>query len=243
MSGELTKRGLGPTFLHPHGGLPIPSKLLLNQPCSYPIPNKPQLTMASPTTGRPRAIPASAKIFIQVELPNVPGYVYHDRFDAYLVRNDTKLSMVTFDLSTDAGNENILFGAATLSLPLQPPENKEDDSAAEWTKLNGLRGWHYNPASIGDFVRNVGRTHPSIMYRSVLVDGEYKIEAVGGDAYRVHVKVISLIGEKEMDGKTKDTVPGGGAVFQITFKRDSGAWYAVQTEGIVMQEGEAKTVW
>jgi hypothetical protein len=189
----------------------------------------------------PRVLPTTAaKIFFQLELPDVPGYVYHDRFDAYLARNDSKLSMLTFDLSTGAKNGHVLLGAAEIPFPLL--ENKELGVGAQWTKLNGLRGWHYNPASIEAFVTNVGKMHPSIMYRSVLVDGEYKIET-GRDGYRVNVKVISLAGEKAMDDQTENKVPGGGRTFQVTFRKAGEAWHVVQTEGIMLQEGESETNW
>lgn len=199
--------------------------------------------MAASTTNLPRVLPTSAKIFFQLELPGVPGYVYHDRFDIYLARNDTKLSVVAFDLWVDADNQYILLGAARIPFP--GSNDKGLSAGVEWTKLNGLRGWHYFPATISHFVKNVGKMHPSIMYRGVLVDGEYKIEA-GQDGYQVKVKVISLIGEKRVDGNTEDSrnkVPGGGGVFQITLKKDGEAWHVVQTEGVVMQEGETETNW
>lgn len=205
----------------------------------------------------PRPLPSSAKkrIFLQVQLPGVPWYIYHDRFDAYLAHEQKpNLSVAVFDLSINPENQHLLLGAARIPL-LSLPSVGATATATEWTKLDGLRGWHHSVGPIKDFVYVVGERHPSTNYRSVRVDGQYKLEEAGAGieaGYLVTVRLRSLIGENESDGNTEEgrnTVPPGRGEFRITLKKtgdgdgDKAGWEIVGTEGIELQEGETVVNW
>lgn len=192
-----------------------------------------------------KPLPTSAKIFFQLQLPGVPWYVYHDRFDAYIVHSETNVSVVVFDLSLDpATKQNLIIGGTKIPLPgTNGPIN------TEWTRLDRLRGWHHSPGHIKDFVCVVGQRHPSINYRSVVADVQYKIQTLPAGSHHFQVRVTSLIGEGQIDGNTEDgrnQVPQGQGVFELTIKRthDGGdGWNLIGTQGIEVQDSAITVDW
>jgi len=218
--------------------------------------------MATSAPFNPIPIPSispspSSKLFFQLDLPGIPWYIYHDRFDRYQSGADLGLSGVTgttsavnFDLSFDpAGNRRLLLGSGGVRIHL-PPAGSE--TKLDWMTLDRLSGWHRSPGPIGDFVECAGKNHPSDNYRSVFVDGEYKVEpAVGteGGGWVIMVKVNSLIGEGEMDENTekhgRNWVKGDYVEFQITVRRATRGfgWDVVGVEGVEVQEGVTEVVW
>jgi len=192
-----------------------------------------------------RHLPESARIFFQLQLLGVPWYVYHDRFDQYIVHSETNLSIAVFDLSLDtATKQNLIIGGAKIPLP-----GTNEQTNSEWTTLDGIRGWHHSSGVIGNFVHIVGQRHPSTNYRTIVADGHYKIQAIPAGSYRVQVRVTSLIGEGQIDCNTengRNPVPQGQGTFDFTIKRaDDGGdgWDLIGAQGVDVQDGITAVDW
>ncbi|KAK0652801.1 hypothetical protein B0T16DRAFT_490593 [Cercophora newfieldiana] len=207
----------------------------------------------------PRQIPevgSPDKLFLQLDLPGIPPYIFNDRSNSYCPPSSLGLppsdppspSVFTFDLTHDpSGNRRLLLGSASLLLP---PKGWSDP--IPWTKLTGLTGWHRTSGPISGFCEYVSKWHPSRNYRGVYVEGEYSIAAGEGEdegAWVVKVRVESLVGKEAGDcndeRQGRDWIEGGKKEFEVVARKGEGGnvWDIVGAEGVEVQEGYTGVDW